>query len=223
MRCVPSLLARPPVRLLRAEAARVPRARSPGRSPTGSTSPGSSIRSAGQRRADLPFDQPERARRSGRGCRPRASGNASATPHAVAAQRAAPGPMLRDAGRSPRRPRCGSTEVYGGRLTRRGAVRVHRVAWSVADLAGVDRPGTERGRRGAAAPVGGTLLLSSMPGSRDRRSRRERSRSRPNGSLGCALPDRRAGRPSADRSGRTSWGRDGAGEPPAAGRRPRAR
>jgi magnesium chelatase family protein len=35
------------------------------------------------------------------------------------------------------------TEVYAGRLTRRGAVRVHRVAWSVADLAGVDRPGVE--------------------------------------------------------------------------------
>jgi magnesium chelatase family protein len=32
-------------------------------------------------------------------------------------------------------------EVYAGKLTRRGAVRVHRVAWSVADLAGVARPG----------------------------------------------------------------------------------
>jgi magnesium chelatase family protein len=31
--------------------------------------------------------------------------------------------------------------VYDGRLTRRGATRVHRVAWTVADLAGVDRPG----------------------------------------------------------------------------------
>ncbi|WP_310962872.1 YifB family Mg chelatase-like AAA ATPase [Nocardioides terrisoli] len=31
--------------------------------------------------------------------------------------------------------------VYGGHLTRRGATRVHRVAWSVADLRGVDRPG----------------------------------------------------------------------------------
>lgn len=34
-------------------------------------------------------------------------------------------------------------EVYGGVLTRRGAVRVHRVAWSVADLRGLDRPGVE--------------------------------------------------------------------------------
>ncbi|MBV9832521.1 MAG: YifB family Mg chelatase-like AAA ATPase [Marmoricola sp.] len=32
-------------------------------------------------------------------------------------------------------------EVYTGRLTRRGSVRVHRVAWSVADLAGVAQPG----------------------------------------------------------------------------------
>jgi magnesium chelatase family protein len=34
-------------------------------------------------------------------------------------------------------------EVHTGRLTRRGAVRVHRVAWSVADLAGVARPGVD--------------------------------------------------------------------------------
>jgi magnesium chelatase family protein len=31
-------------------------------------------------------------------------------------------------------------EVYGGRLTRRGATRVHRVAWTVADLRGADSP-----------------------------------------------------------------------------------
>jgi magnesium chelatase family protein len=55
----------------------------------------------------------------------------------------APGPMLReqwpltDAAMSRL-----DTEVYAGRLTRRGSVRVHRVAWSVADLAGVARPGT---------------------------------------------------------------------------------
>lgn len=33
--------------------------------------------------------------------------------------------------------------VYGGTLTRRGATRVHRVAWTVADLRGLDRPGLE--------------------------------------------------------------------------------
>ena len=32
--------------------------------------------------------------------------------------------------------------MFGGRLTQRGAVRVHRLAWTVADLAGVDRPGS---------------------------------------------------------------------------------
>ncbi len=31
--------------------------------------------------------------------------------------------------------------LYAGELTRRGAVRVHRLAWTVADLVGLDRPG----------------------------------------------------------------------------------
>jgi magnesium chelatase family protein len=54
-------------------------------------------------------------------------------------------------------------EVYAGRLTRRGAVRVHRVAWSVADLAGVERPGIDELdvalRLRAATP----LLLRQLP------------------------------------------------------------
>ncbi len=33
--------------------------------------------------------------------------------------------------------------LCGGRLTRRGAVRVHRVAWTLADLRGAERPGHE--------------------------------------------------------------------------------
>lgn len=33
--------------------------------------------------------------------------------------------------------------VYSGQLTRRGATRVHRVSWSVADLRGLDRPGPD--------------------------------------------------------------------------------
>lgn len=32
-------------------------------------------------------------------------------------------------------------ETFAGRLTRRGAARVHRVAWTVADLVGTDQPG----------------------------------------------------------------------------------
>ncbi|MDQ6935025.1 MAG: YifB family Mg chelatase-like AAA ATPase [Actinomycetota bacterium] len=34
-------------------------------------------------------------------------------------------------------------EVYAGRLTRRGAVRVHRLAWSVADLEAVETPASD--------------------------------------------------------------------------------
>ena len=55
-----------------------------------------------------------------------------------------PGPALRD--QWPLTDEAASrldVEVYSGRLTRRGAVRVHRVAWSVADLTGVARPGIE--------------------------------------------------------------------------------
>lgn len=35
------------------------------------------------------------------------------------------------------------TEMYAGRLSRRGAVRVHRVAWTVSDLWGTVRPGVD--------------------------------------------------------------------------------
>ncbi|MGL5810480.1 MAG: YifB family Mg chelatase-like AAA ATPase [Nocardioides sp.] len=34
-------------------------------------------------------------------------------------------------------------QLYAGRLSRRGATRVHRLAWTVADLAGLARPGPE--------------------------------------------------------------------------------
>jgi magnesium chelatase family protein len=53
-----------------------------------------------------------------------------------------PGPVLRD--RWPLDPggqKVVDDQLWGGRLTARGAVRVHRLAWTVADLAGVDRPG----------------------------------------------------------------------------------
>jgi magnesium chelatase family protein len=54
----------------------------------------------------------------------------------------APGPALRD--RWPLQPAATADledAVLAGRLTRRGATRVHRVAWTVADLRHVDRPG----------------------------------------------------------------------------------
>ncbi|HQR26863.1 MAG TPA: YifB family Mg chelatase-like AAA ATPase [Nocardioides sp.] len=50
-------------------------------------------------------------------------------------------------------------EVFGGRISRRGATRVHRLAWTVADLHGPDQPGEEeldvalRLRTGAPLPV----------------------------------------------------------------------
>ena len=53
-----------------------------------------------------------------------------------------PGPVLRQ--RWPLSDEAGAAldaQVYAGRLTRRGATRVHRLAWTVADLRRVDRPG----------------------------------------------------------------------------------
>ena len=55
----------------------------------------------------------------------------------------APGPALRDRWPLQRAAMGGLEEaVHAGKLTRRGATRVHRVAWTVADLRRVDRPGT---------------------------------------------------------------------------------
>jgi len=49
-------------------------------------------------------------------------------------------------------------EIASGRLTRRGAVKVHRLAWTVADLTGADVPGT-----GEAGVALGLRLGSSLP------------------------------------------------------------
>lgn len=55
-----------------------------------------------------------------------------------------PGPLLRGTfALDPTATRLLDKEVYSGALTRRGATRVHRVAWSVADLRRVDRPGVD--------------------------------------------------------------------------------
>ncbi len=58
-------------------------------------------------------------------------------------------------------------EVHSGGLTRRGAVRVHRVAWSVADLAGVDRPGVEELDVALRLRSATPLLLRSIPSHSD--------------------------------------------------------
>lgn len=54
----------------------------------------------------------------------------------------APGPVLREEWPMSDAARVHlDAQMYAGRLTRRGATRVHRLAWTVADLSGVDRPG----------------------------------------------------------------------------------
>ena len=168
LRRVPPLLARPPLHLPRGEAPRVPRARSPARSPTGSTSPGSSSRSArrSEERRACRSTGPSRARRSGSGstaARLRQRERYAGMPWRLNAH--VPGRLLRE--QWPLTDAAASrldVEVYAGRLTRRGAVRVHRVAWSVADLAGVDRPGHRRARRGAAAALGHTAAAEQRAG-----------------------------------------------------------
>jgi magnesium chelatase family protein len=76
----------------------------------------------------------------------------------------APGPLLRD--RWPLEDAamsCLEAQVHAGRLTRRGAVRVHRVAWSVADLRGVERPGLAELDVALRLRSAEPLELSSLP------------------------------------------------------------
>jgi magnesium chelatase family protein len=54
-------------------------------------------------------------------------------------------------------------QVFAGRLTRRGATRVHRLAWTVADLAGVDRPGEQELDTALRLRTGEPLLLRALP------------------------------------------------------------
>ncbi|MBF4769984.1 YifB family Mg chelatase-like AAA ATPase [Nocardioides agariphilus] len=54
----------------------------------------------------------------------------------------APGPVLqREWPLAPELQHKVDDEIFRGRLTRRGATRVHRLAWTIADLDGVDAPG----------------------------------------------------------------------------------
>jgi magnesium chelatase family protein len=73
----------------------------------------------------------------------------------------APGAALRD--EWPLEP-AGQREVddaaYAGRLTQRGVTRVLRVAWTVADLLGVDRPGVGEARTALQLRNGEPLLVS---------------------------------------------------------------
>ena len=72
----------------------------------------------------------------------------------------APGPVLRD--RWPLTKEGQSAvddQVYKGRLSRRGATRVHRLAWTVADLRGRDHPGLEEVATALRLRTGEPLLL----------------------------------------------------------------
>jgi magnesium chelatase family protein len=52
--------------------------------------------------------------------------------------------------------------VYAGSLTRRGATRVHRLAWTVADLRGVEEPGMHEVDTALRLRSGEPLLLSTL-------------------------------------------------------------
>jgi len=82
----------------------------------------------------------------------------------------APGPELRSwLPLEPAATRRLDTEVYGGSLTRRGATRVHRVAWTVADLRGLDRPGLDELEVALRLRSGDPLALTmlALPGRSD--------------------------------------------------------
>lgn len=72
----------------------------------------------------------------------------------------APGPVLRerwplsDAGQ-----RLIDDKVYDGKLSRRGATRVHRLAWTVADLRHVDGPGVAEVAVALLLRTGGPLMI----------------------------------------------------------------
>lgn len=53
-------------------------------------------------------------------------------------------------------------DLYSGRLTRRGAVRVHRLAMTVSDLRGLDEPGTEEVLLALQLRTGQALQLPSL-------------------------------------------------------------
>jgi magnesium chelatase family protein len=52
--------------------------------------------------------------------------------------------------------------IYAGRLTRRGGTRVHRLAWTVADLRGLERPDVPEVDVALRLRTGEPLLLSAL-------------------------------------------------------------
>jgi magnesium chelatase family protein len=75
----------------------------------------------------------------------------------------APGPALRARWPLPdAAQRLVDAELYEGRLSRRGVVRVHRLAWTVADLHEVDRPGVAEVDVALRLRKGDPLMLATL-------------------------------------------------------------
>jgi magnesium chelatase family protein len=75
----------------------------------------------------------------------------------------APGPALaRGWPMTPEASRLVDDRLWSGKLTRRGLTRVHRLAWTVADLAGVDRPGVEQAEVALRLRTGEPLLAATV-------------------------------------------------------------
>jgi magnesium chelatase family protein len=75
----------------------------------------------------------------------------------------APGPVLaREWPLAPELQQRIGQEIVGGRLTRRGATRVHRLAWTIADLDEVDAPGFTQLECALRLRVGEPLLEASL-------------------------------------------------------------
>jgi magnesium chelatase family protein len=53
-------------------------------------------------------------------------------------------------------------QLWKGRLTRRGVTRVQRLAWTIADLAGVDRPGVAEAETALRLRSGAPLLAATL-------------------------------------------------------------
>ncbi len=199
---------RQPVHLPGGRSAATTAARSPARSPTGSTSSGTWRRCARTTRRDRLRRRPSRRRRSGRGSRrpgprqaerlrrARAGGSTATRPGPVAARA-----LAAHRGR-PAAPSTTRSTTAGSPAAAR--TRVHRLAWTVADLprSGAG-PGVDEVDVALRLRTGDPLLaLACWSGSDERR--RSRHRGRPAGP-GRALRDRRARRPAARRPGRPSW------------------
>ena len=76
---------------------------------------------------------------------------------------AVPGPVLRERWPlTPEAARLVDAQVMAGRLTRRGATRVHRVAWTLADLRGRERPDTDEVDTALRLRSGEPLLLETL-------------------------------------------------------------